>query len=258
MVARLALVRSSPCVRPGRLLEPRHEPTSVSSLRLAARLFAGSGCSGLAGATGPEHCARVERAALPFASVTVDSDGCAACLGAHRGGDGGIVIAGTGSAGFALIKGQRFSLGGHGFVLGDQGSGAVMGRALLQQALLAHDGIVTASAATRAVMAQFHDTPAELVEWSRTALSRDYAAFTPRIFAAAAQGDKVALAIVHKAATGLASMARQLLRAGAPRLSLIGGLVPAITPYLAPDITAALSAPLADPLEGALLLARQV
>lgn len=213
---------------------------------------------GLAGATGPEQCARVERAALPFASVRVDSDGCAACLGAHRGGDGGIVIAGTGSAGFALIRGQRLSLGGHGFVLGDQGSGAVMGRSLLQQALLAHDGIVQASPATRAVMAQFHDTPAELVEWSRTALSRDYAAFTPQIFAAADEADAVALALVRQAALGLSGMARQIIRAGAPRVSLIGGLSAAIAPWLPSEIAAALSPPLADPLEGALLLARQI
>ena len=213
---------------------------------------------GLAGATGPEQCARVERAALPFASVRVDSDGCAACLGAHRGGDGGIVIAGTGSAGFALIRGQRLSLGGHGFVLGDQGSGAVMGRSLMQQALLAHDGIVQASPATRAVMAQFDGTPAKLVEWSRTALSRDYAAFTPQIFAAADEADAVALAIVRQAALGLSGMARQIIRAGAPRVSLIGGLSAAITPWLPAEIAAALSPPLADPLEGALLLARQV
>lgn len=211
---------------------------------------------GLAGATGPEQCARVEAAGLPFASVTVDSDGCAACLGAHRGEDGGIVIAGTGSAGFALVKGRRISVGGHGFALGDQGSGAVIGRALVQHALLAHDGLAPASAMTREILERFDASPARMIEWSRTALSRDYAAFAPLAFAAAGAGNLAAKAIVTKAAAGLAAIARQLQRAGAKRLSLVGGMGPAIAPYLLPGIAKAFQPPLADPLEGAIILAK--
>ena len=209
---------------------------------------------GLAGATGPAQCARVQAVGLPFASAKVDSDGYIACLGAHGGGDGGIVIAGTGSAGFALVAGQRMSIGGHGFMLGDQGSGAVIGRAALQNALLAHDNIVPGTALTRQIMAQFHDDPGEAIAWSRTALSRDYASFAPMALAAAQAGDHDALAIVAQAADGLANMGRQLRRAGAPRLCLIGGLGAAISRWLPADMFAP---PLADPLEGAILLARQ-
>ena len=213
---------------------------------------------GLAGATGPEQCTRVLAAGLPFAAVSVDSDGCAACLGAHDGGDGGIVISGTGSAGFALFNGARISIGGHGFMLGDQGSGAIMGRALLQQALLAHDGIAPASDLTREVMAFFSGAPANMVEWSRQALSRDYAGFAPQIIAAARAGDIIARPIAMEAAAGVAHMALQLRRAGAQRLSLIGGLGPALLPFMDPDLAGWFKPALADPLDGAILLVRKI
>ena len=211
---------------------------------------------GLAGATGREQCARVETADLPFASVRCDSDGYIACRGAHQGGDGGIVIAGTGSAGLALVEGQRLSIGGHGFALGDQGSGAVIGRALVQRALLAHDGIVPHSRITADIMAHFRNTPAAVIEWSRIALSRDYAAFAPLAFAAAEAGDGEALAILRDAAQALANIARRLRSAGALRLCLIGGLGAAIAPYLSADIAASFHPPLAEPVEGAIWLAR--
>ncbi len=70
---------------------------------------------------------KVLAAKLPFASVTADNDAYAACIGAFSGGDGGIVIAGTGSIGMALVAGERHMVGGWGFQLGDHGSGRLGG-----------------------------------------------------------------------------------------------------------------------------------
>lgn len=211
---------------------------------------------GLAGATGPEQCQRVMAAGLPFASLRIDSDGYAACLGAHEGGDGGIVIVGTGSAGFALVQGQRIGIGGHGFALGDQGSGAVIGRDVLARSLLAHDGLAQGSAVTQAIMAHFGDDPGRVIAWSRTAMSRDYAQFAPQALAAARAGDIIGLGIVGQAAQGLARLLEKLRQSGAPRLCLIGGLAESITPFLPLDIAALLEPALADPVDGAILMAR--
>ena len=63
----------------------------------------------------------------PFASLRFVSDGLIACLGAHRGKDGGIVIVGTGSIGIARVKGNDLSVGGYGFPISDEGSGADLG-----------------------------------------------------------------------------------------------------------------------------------
>ena len=79
---------------------------------------------GLAGLVTSKSAEPIMAAQLPFASVTADNDAYAACLGAFGGRDGGIVIAGTGSIGFALIGDQRHMIGGWGFALGDHGSGA--------------------------------------------------------------------------------------------------------------------------------------
>ena len=40
-----------------------------------------------------------------FATVQVVNDAVAACIGAHRGNDGGLIIVGTGSAGIARVGG---------------------------------------------------------------------------------------------------------------------------------------------------------
>ena len=70
-----------------------------------------------------------------------------ACLGAHGGRDGGIVIAGTGSVGLAMVNGREFRIGGYGFPISDEGSGAEIGLHAIRLALRAHDKRITASRA---------------------------------------------------------------------------------------------------------------
>src|SRR3954471_5796218 len=43
----------------------------------------------------------------PFASIAFATDGLAACLGAHGGHDGGVVIDGTGTSGVARVAGAE-------------------------------------------------------------------------------------------------------------------------------------------------------
>src|SRR5260221_281898 len=57
----------------------------------------------------------------PFRSVIYVNDANIACIGAHSGRDGGIVIIGTGSAGFAVVQGREVTVGAHGFPISDGG-----------------------------------------------------------------------------------------------------------------------------------------
>ncbi|MBV1707704.1 MAG: N-acetylglucosamine kinase [Hyphomicrobiales bacterium] len=212
---------------------------------------------GLAGVTTAAVAQRVMQSGLPFARTLVDSDGLIACLGAHGGSDGGVVICGTGSAAFALLDGTRLGLGGHGFLLGDHGSGAVMGRKALGEALLAFDGLRRSTPLTRAILAKFGNEPARCIAWSRTAPSRDYAAWVPEILAHARQGERLALRLVHEALADLTALAQGLRRRGVARISLIGGLAAELQAFAAPAFLDHFVAPLADPLEGALMLARR-
>ena len=68
----------------------------------------------------------------PFAGVKVYDDIDIAHAGALGGEDGGVIIVGTGSAALAIVGGERFQSGGWGFPIGDQMSGAILGRELVR------------------------------------------------------------------------------------------------------------------------------
>lgn len=212
---------------------------------------------GLAGVVTEEAAERVRRAGLPFAAFSVDVDAYVACLGAHDGRDGGIVITGTGSAALALVGGKRHWLGGWGFPLGDDGSGAILGRAALRRAALAFDGMIESSALLEDLLAEFGRDRQGLGDWALTALPRDYAQFSPRIFAAAAAGDRHGVELVEEAAAGVAQMVTALIARGAPSIALIGGLARPITLYLPEGLRQHLIEPHRDPLDGAIMMARR-
>ena len=217
-----------------------------------ARLHLGLG---LAGVSSPAIAAEVAAALDGYAAVRVSNDAVTACLGAHGGADGGLVIAGTGSAGVALVGGRETVIGGRGFILGDDGSGARIGHASWCRALRAHDGLEPHTPFTRALMARFGDDPAAVVRWGLTARSADYGAEAPACFDAAASGDEVALSIVTAAARALAELVAALRRLGAERIAMVGGGAKAISPYLPRDVAESLSEPLGDARDGAILLA---
>ena len=210
---------------------------------------------GLAGVSSPAVAAEVAAALGGHAAVRVSNDGVIACLGAHAGRDGGLVIAGTGSAAVALVGGRQINIGGRGFVLGDDGSGARIGQDAWRRALRAHDGLEPHTPYTRRLMARFDDDPAAVIRWGLAARSADYGAESPGCFAAAAVGDAVALSIVRVAAAALAELVAALRRHGAERIVMVGGGAPAVRPYLPAETVAALSEPLGDARDGAILLA---
>ena len=212
---------------------------------------------GLAGITDSHMADEIAAAAWPFASITVEDDAAIACLGAHLGADGGIIITGTGSAALCRIKGRTFHVGGRGFALGDGGSGAQLGLAALRAAMSALDGLGPDTALTEHVLERFGRDAGAMARWALKALPRDYAEFAPNVFAAAKAGDMLAARLIGDAAAELDALARRLMSFGATRLCLIGGLAEAMSGELAKDVRAALAPPRADPLEGALLLARR-
>ena len=98
-------------------------------------------------------------AGLPFAVTRIESDAFVALKGALGDDDGITAALGTGSVFGAQRGGKVRMIGGWGFRLGDQGSGAWMGRALFEAALLAHDGLNDLAPILRAVLAE-HGGPA--------------------------------------------------------------------------------------------------
>ena len=189
--------------------------------------------------------------------VYVTGDGEIALLGAFGARPGIAVFAGTGS-GATGWDGQRWArAGGHGFLLGDEGSAYWIGRAAVNAALRWEDGM-GGSAALRdavvraadsdlaALVAEVHANPAE-----RRLISR----LAPVITDLAGE-DETARYIAERAAVHLAALA-QAVRAELGPLPVcgLGGVLaaPVIWRRFA-ELTGAVR-PLAPPEIGAALLA---
>ncbi|OYU99011.1 MAG: ATPase, partial [Burkholderiales bacterium PBB5] len=109
---------------------------------------------GLAGVNAPARAQAFLRTAPPYALLALDTDAGTALLGAHAGRPGLILAAGTGSVGEALhADGRRVQVGGWGFGVGDEGSGAWLGLQAMREAHRALDGRAADGALARAVWA---------------------------------------------------------------------------------------------------------
>src|SRR6187401_2837019 len=191
---------------------------------------------GLAGVGRKGLLEQLERHPHPFRSVTYIHDATIACIGAHGGRDGGIVIVGTGSVGFAVVGGNEFRIGGYGFPISDEGSGADLGLHAIRMALRAYDARAVGTSLTREVMQRFHDDPFDAVTWMDKATATDYATFAPLVMRHADAGDPIARRIVRDAAEQIDDLVRRLSEHGASRIALLGGLASSMQPWLAPDV----------------------
>ncbi|MGB9001897.1 MAG: BadF/BadG/BcrA/BcrD ATPase family protein [Pseudolabrys sp.] len=193
----------------------------------------------------------------PFRSVLYAHDATIACIGAHGARDGGIVIIGTGSVGFAVVEGREVRIGGYGFPISDEGSGADLGLHAIRMALRAYDERALGTSLTRDVMMRFHNDPFEAVAWMDHATATDYATFAPLVMRHADSGDPVARRIIRDAAEQIDELVRRLSEFGASRVALLGGLATSMQPWLAPDVQRRLVPVEGDAVDGALHLARR-
>ena len=192
----------------------------------------------------------------PFSRMVCTSDAHAACVGAHAGEDGGIIVVGTGSVGWASIAGRDHRVGGWGFPVSDEGSGAWLGCEAVRRVLWAHDGLIPWTDFLRSVFQQLGADPHAIVRWMSGARPRDFGNLAPTIVEYAESGDAVARPLMQCAALHIDGVALRLVELGATRLSLMGGLASSIQPLLSGHVKNTLVQPKGDALDGALQLAR--
>jgi glucosamine kinase len=210
---------------------------------------------GLAGANLPQAAAGL--AGLPFAVTRIESDAFVALKGALGEDDGITAALGTGSV-FGVQRGGKVTMiGGWGFRLGDQGSGAWMGRALLEAALLAHDGLRDMAPILRSVLAQ-HGGPIGVVAFGQAASPADFARLAPRILEAAAAGDPAAAALLVAAEAEVIRAIDRLMADGPVPVCFLGGLGRVFAARLSGRYAGLLREPVGTGLDGALLLARSL
>lgn len=210
---------------------------------------------GIAGISRPGMRERAEAMDLPFAARKIDADAAVACIGAHHGDDGAVLILGTGSIGFIKVGDRAVTIGGYGFPISDEGSGAALGLSAMRHALRALDGRTKPTPLSAAVTAQFDHDTGRAIAWMDQATPRDYASFAPMVLDYAEKNDEIARSIVEDAAKHVERFIETIFAKGAPRCALAGGVAPRLTPWLRERTTARLCKAKGDPLDGALILA---
>ena len=246
------------------LTDPNNAIISITEAAKAAYREAGLDEAGINGAsaflgvagTNVGDLTRYVHDRLPFQHTDIDSDGLIALQGAIGDEDGAVAILGTGSIYMGRKDNTVRYIGGWGFTIGDLGGGARLGHALLQEALLAHDGVHPRSGVTDAILEEFKGDPRGIVEFARLSKPGDFGRFAPLLFDHARKGDAQAIAIVKAgAATVNESLDAIMELAGAKRLCLLGGLAQIYPEWLSERHRAILVEAEADALTGAVALA---
>jgi N-acetylglucosamine kinase-like BadF-type ATPase len=158
---------------------------------------------GAAGAwTAPDAASELARllAAETGARAVVASDVVTAHVGALQGGEGVLLIAGTGAAGLGIDAGGAMLVDGWGPEVGDLGSGSWLGREALRAILRQRDGLAPATSLSGA-LADAVGAASDVGSWlaESGSLPRRLAALAPLVLDAAEAGDPVAGDIVGDA-----------------------------------------------------------
>lgn len=189
-----------------------------------------------------------------FAHIKLESDAYTALLAAHGGQRGAMVAAGTGSIGEALYAdGTRRQVGGWGFPVGDEGSGAWLGLRAIAHAQHVLDGRSPGGPLAARIHTHCGDNRDALQAWCAMAGQFEYAQLARPVMESAAH-DPIADALLTNAAHALDQMAHALDPEGDLPLAIFGSVGCLLQPRLAPATQARCVPTPRDAVYGALTL----
>ncbi len=232
--------------------------------------------AGQGGTIPPLHCAMAgagnlqlcrDFSAIEPAPETLVTDAFASMIGALGGKPGVGLVVGTGSAGYCLDeRGQIREGGGWGLAIGDEGSGAWIGRAAVTLTVKIIDGqgdpvldgigADERQAFGRVQLQTVGNSRTDLLEWVRQATPAKFASLTPSIVALAGSGNQVAVRLLEKAGEDLEVLCQALDARGTLPVAMIGGLAPHLQSYLPANLAERVNPPVGDVIDGLLALAR--
>lgn len=197
------------------------------------------------------------------ADVMLITDALAAHAGALGGGDGTVLIVGTGAVAFHLDRGGELTRAdGWGIWLGDMGSGRWIGQEGLRRVLQAQDGTGRETSLRERALAvtdSLDSLPRYVADGEHP--ERRLASFAPSVIEEAAAGDEVAAAIMREA---IGHLVRAVTACTAPgdHIALVGGLTS--SEHFLESLTHALHdhdlnpvAAIGDAIAGALLISAE-
>jgi glucosamine kinase len=190
----------------------------------------------------------------PFKSLRAETDAFVARLGAFGLDDGALLITGTGSCGFGVVNNQSFYVGGWGFAISDQGSGARLGSLAIRRAVQAFDQIRPSSPLCNEILNSLGGDAASAHHWAIAAKPSDYAHFSKLVFDHAEQRDPVAVKLLTVIAEEIDELISTMLKKGITKLCHMGGISVPIKPYLSPASLRHIVKPKGDTFDGAIQL----
>jgi N-acetylglucosamine kinase-like BadF-type ATPase len=205
----------------------------------------GIGVAGADSSHASDWLTDVLRPVLPTTHLALSNDIEIALVGANGARFGIMLLAGTGSAAYAVnAVGNSRMFGGWGYLTGDDGGGYWMGREAIRRITDADDYDDFCTHADRPLVRRIFaamniQKPRDIIPWlyaTQPPRTRDVAALTDAVFAAYRDGDKAAENIIEKASNRLVELvnnAQRLLDIPAGHVAFGGGLLQSETPLQA-------------------------
>jgi glucosamine kinase len=210
---------------------------------------------GVAGAHSDVEIAAV-KAALPYGQSSVTGDRATSVRGVLGEADGFVIALGTGTIVARQKNLTMKTIGGWGFNLSDQASGAWLGRRLLEEVIHAEDGMRQHTPLSQRTL----DAKGGLVGiviFGGSATPGDYAPMARDVITAASAGDALGCALMAEGAAYLETGLSTLGFVPGDILSLAGGVGPHYGDHLPPSLTRNLQEPKGSALDGAFAMAAQ-
>lgn len=198
----------------------------------------------------------------PFTTIQLSSDAHIACVGAHKGKDGAIIVVGTGVIGYEIEAGKGTRVGGWGFPHDDEGGGAWLGLEAARLTFQWLDHRAEKSPLVQDIYAFFNNDTAYFTSWANRANSSEFARLAPLVINHAQQEEIAAVRLMKKAAHAVDRVGNALMKMQRDRgkhlpCSLFGGIAPFIEAWLCEELRECLVPRQADANFGAILMIRE-
>lgn len=197
---------------------------------------------------------------LPFAfsSLKVVNDAKTSLYGANNGSPVAVIALGTGSVGARLDEnGKEFYVGGWGFPIGDEASGAKLGFNAVQSLLSEINWHQEArSKMAKAVAAKLGEDKQQIANWLAKAQAKDYGSLSRDVFAAKDECS-VAKSLIEQHVSDTEQLIQQTRLDSGVDVVLMGGLAEVTLPLLSDDIKSYCKLTGGSSLDGACLLAQK-
>ena len=210
---------------------------------------------GLSGTGVPAQAQAFLNADPGVVHIALTTDGMAGLIGAHGGRPGAVLISGTGSVAEAWLEdGSRRLVGGWGWQIGDEGSGAWLGQQAMRCAQAAWDGRAPTGALAQAVFDEVGRGRDALLAFCATAGQSGHAGLARLVFEQQAN-DHAASQLLNDAAAALDALA-EAVHPTLP-LALAGSIALLLSHRLSPAVQARRISPEGDAATGALWLIQE-